>query len=53
MNKSQSRGVVRSYSTRPTQYLIALVDRLNKRDMEIPSDLSAALNERGIEVSDI
>lgn len=44
---------IRPYSARPTQDLLYVARVLKERDMAVPTDLAAALNERGIEVSSV
>jgi hypothetical protein len=45
--------IVTPYRSRTTNSLLFTAKLLAQRDMPIPTDLSAALNERGIEVSSL
>jgi hypothetical protein len=50
---ARSVAVITPYASRPTSNLTFTVALLNQRDLPIPTDLAAALNARGIEVSSI
>ena len=53
MLSKRTPGVIRPYSTRPTQDLLYIAAVLTQRDMPLPVDLTSALNARGIEASSI
>lgn len=54
LNAAKQAGmVVTPYHSRTTNNLLFTAKLLAQRDLPIPADLAAALNERGIEASSI